>query len=166
MADASPFALPELGRSLRSLGSMREPCAESAHVALFGPLLDARAAAAESMSVTDLLHAFRGRPIAARMERLVIEAAQLGVREPAVARARAARAHELLEPVLAALAELDARAGEMKHPSIRIDEYSPFVVQLRAVFAAADTACGHLARLLAEELESPGKGWRARGGSA
>lgn len=166
MADTpSPFALPELGRSLRSLGSTREPCAEHAHAAVFGPLLDARAVAAEAATSAELLHAFRGRPIAARMERLVTEAAQAGVREPAVARARAARAMELMEPVLAALAELDARASELKHPSIRIDEYSPFVAQLRSVFAAADAACGHLAQVLAEQSAQPEKGWRRRGGS-
>lgn len=159
MADATPpFALPELGRSLRALGSVRDACAERAHAAVFGPLLEARARAASAGSQADMLEALNGRALSARIERLVSEAARAGTRDEPSARARVANARELLEPLAASLGALDQEAGRV-NPSIRMEGYSAFVARLSDVFAAADVACGRLSALLATG-EAPGKpGW-------
>ena len=159
MADAlPPFALPELGRSLRSLGSVRNACEERAHAAVFGPLLEARAKASAASSQADILDALRGRALAARIERLTSDAVRVGTTNEASARARTAQARELLEPLLVALEALDSEAA-LIDPSSRIDGYRAYVDALTGVFAAADVACGRLSELLGSRAAAPRSGW-------
>ena len=164
MADAvPPFALPELGRSLRALGSVRDACEERAHAAVFGPLLEARAQAASAGSQAELIKALNGRALVARIDRLVVEAARAGTKDEPSARARIAHARELLEPLVAALGAVD-REAEVVNPSIRMEEYSSFVSRVADVFSAADVACGRLSALLASGATTAARsgkpGWR------
>lgn len=159
MADATPpFALPELGRSLRALGSMRDACAERAHAAVFGPLLEARAQAASAGSQADMLKALNGGALSARIDRLVSDAARAGAKDEPSARARVAQARELLEPLTASLGALDQEA-DLLNPSIRMEGYSQFVARLSDVFAAADVACGRLSALLSTGEAAGKKSW-------
>jgi hypothetical protein len=141
--------LPELGRSLRTFGAPRDAAGDAAHDAIFSPLLEARARA-ELGDVEAALSALRGGVLGTRISARVAQAAAVGEPEPARARARTARATELVEPLVAELATLDAlsvaaRGGEAGSPA-----WQGWVAQLRRVFASADDACRALARLLAE----------------
>jgi hypothetical protein len=141
--------LPELARSLRSFGAPRDAAGDSAHDAIFAPLLEARARA-ELGDVEAALSALRGAPLGTRIAARVAQAAAAGEPDPAKARARTARASELIETLLGELAVLDglaasARGGEVDSPAWRA-----WVAQLRRVFTSADDACRAFARLLAE----------------
>lgn len=145
--------LPELARSLRALGSAHGAAAESAHAAVFGPLLDARALAA-TRGLDGAFAAFRGQALAARIVARAAEAARDGEADPARARARVARAREALEPLRDALHALD-----MLTPSLDQDGTSPasaaapWTAQLARAFRLADDACVALTRVLAEHDE-------------
>ncbi|MEO8620739.1 MAG: hypothetical protein ABI625_06725 [bacterium] len=150
--------LPELARSLRSLGDQRDAAAEAAHSAIFVPLLDARArASGKSMNV--MLAALRGDAVSARIEAKAVEAAVQGVEHPARRRALSAQTTELLEPLRAAFLALDALA-----PAARDDaaEWDAWVAQLRRVFTSADVACNALARLLADRAIGAAPRWFER----
>lgn len=147
-----PVLLPELARSLRAFGAPRDAAADAANTAIFAPLLDARARAALG-DVEAALSALRGEALAVRLQSRVAEAAALGQREPAAARARSARAAELLEPLLAELASLDRLAAKARGGSTDAPAWQEWVAQLRRVFASADDACRALARLLGESAE-------------
>ena len=138
--------LPELARSLRSLGEQRDAATEAAHSAIFVPLLDARACAAGA-STDVVLAAHRGDALSARIEAQSVDAAVHGVEQPARVRALTAQAGELIEPLRAELLALDVLA-----PAARDDAagWEAWVVQLRRVFASADVACQALARMLAD----------------
>ena len=137
--------LPELARSLRSLGAHRDAAAEAAHAAIFLPLLDARARASRA-SKESVLSALRGDALAARIEALAVDAAVQGIEQPALARALSAQSVELVEPLRVSLLALD-RAAE---PALTDDAgWDAWVAKLRAVFLSADVACQALARLLA-----------------
>lgn len=164
MPEESP--LPELARSLRALGCAQGPAAESAHAAVFGPLLDARARAAAG-GLDEALASFRGQVLAARIMSRAADAARAGVPDAAHGRARAARAREALEPLRDALHTLDALAPE---PTAAVSAGSSpvaagWTAQLGRVFQVADEACGALARVLAEQDEAPApRGWLGRFG--
>lgn len=147
MADTP--ALPELARSLRSLGHQPNPATEAAHDAIFTPLLDARTRAAGAPADV-ALGAMGGSALIARIEANAVDAAVHGVEEPARVRALTAQTAELMAPLRAALVELDERA-----PSAAIDGagWDAWIAQLRTAFTAADTACSALARLIAERSE-------------
>jgi hypothetical protein len=136
--------LPELGRSLRSLGAQHEPCAEASHAAIFVPLLDARARAADR-SKEFMLASLKGSTLAGRIETLVAAAAVQGVEEPAAARAITAQSAELMEPLRRAFMELDGAAQSALHSDAAWDDW---VARLRAVFVSADVACQSLTKLL------------------
>jgi len=136
--------LPELGRSLRSLGAQHEPCAEASHAAIFVPLLDARARATDR-SKEFMLASLKGSTLTARIEALVAAAAVQGLEQPALARAVSAQSTELMEPLRRALAELDRAASSALHSDAAWDEW---VARLRAVFVSADVACQSLTKLL------------------
>ncbi len=138
-------ALPELARSLRSLGAPRDPAAEAAHAAIFPPLLDARARAAGS-TVDAVLSALRGDALSARIEAAAVDAAVHGITQPAVSRALTAQTGELMEPLRAELLKLDAAAEAARDAG---DGWQAWVAQLRRVFHSADVACQSLAQLLA-----------------
>ncbi|MEO6526397.1 MAG: hypothetical protein ABIP93_07215 [Gemmatimonadaceae bacterium] len=146
MPDEGRF--PELARSLRSLGAARDPASQAAHDAIFGPLIDARVRAANA-SEREVFGIFRGIILADLIERGVVDAAVAGIEPAALARARAASARDLLEPVRAALAALDDRATPASVAGLGTTEWNAWLTQLRRSFGAADDACSHLARLLA-----------------
>ncbi len=137
--------LPELARSLRSLGAQRDASAEAAHAAIFVPLLDARARAAGADKAA-VLAALRGTALAARIEARAVDAAVQGIDVPALARALTAHSEELMEPLHRALVSLDDVAPAALDSESAWDEW---VARLRAVFTNADVACRALASLIA-----------------
>ena len=144
MPDAPP--LPELARSLRSLGAQGDLATEAAHSAIFLPLLHARArAAGASMDV--VLAALRGDALSARIEAQAVDAAVHGVEQPPRVRALSAEIGELLEPLRAALLALDVLAPAARDEATG---WEAWTTQLRRVFASADVACRGLARVLAD----------------
>jgi hypothetical protein len=152
--------LPELARSLRSLGVPRDAASEAAHRAVFTPLLHARASATES-DAAGALAALRGSALSTRIEAGVIDAAEAGVTDPARARARVAQAEEIVEPLRAALLALDEAAEGVR---VGTPAWDAWVGHLRHVFAAADVACQQLARLLATQDDEPTeRRWFERG---
>lgn len=160
MPDA--LVLPELARSLRTLGAARDPASEAAHAALFTPLLDARARAATE-DVEGALAALRGEPLAVRILARVADAAHAGETNQARGRARGARARELIEPLRAELASLDGLSAAAHGADVTSPGWLAWVAQLRRVFATADDACRTLARLLAEPASTaPAHGWLGR----
>jgi hypothetical protein len=155
--------LPELARSLRTFGAPRDAAGEAAHDAIFSPLLDARARAGLG-DVELALSALRGETLAVRIEARVVEAASARQVDPAHARARSARATELLEPLRAELATLDLLAKAARGTAVDGLPWHAWVAQLRRVFASADDACRALARLLAETPPTapPARHWFGR----
>jgi hypothetical protein len=163
MADATAPLLPELARSLRTLGRPRGAATEAAHAAVFAPLLDARARAAHG-DAASAVGALRGAALAARIESLTRAAAAEGVTDPASARARSARAREALDPLRTELAALDLAAPDAAREGPASPAWQRWIDQLRRVFAAADVSCDALAMLLAERRETPpASGWLRRG---
>ena len=146
MPDAS---LPELARSLRSLGAARDPATEAAHDAIFAPLIAARVRAARAEG-RDVVHSFGGANLLEAIERGVNAAAAAGTESPAFARARSAAARDAIEPLRAALRSLDERAADAAAGDARSPEWARWIEALRLTFAAADEVCSHLARVLAE----------------
>jgi hypothetical protein len=144
-----PVLLPELARSLRAFGAPHGGAEETAHAAIFGPLLDARARAGLG-DVEVAISALRGETLAVRIAARVTEAASAGQSDAARARARAARAGELIDPLRAELSRLDLLAVAARGGALESEEWRAWVLQLRRVFTSADDACRGLARLLAE----------------
>lgn len=139
---------PELVRSLRSLGAARDAASQVAQDAIFTPLIDARTRAAHA-GERDVVGIFRGATLADAIERAVVAAAMADVEPKALARARAATAREMLEPLRAALTLLDEQAAAAVQAGPGSPAWSSWLNELRRVFGAADDACRHLARLLA-----------------
>ena len=151
--------LPELARSLRSLGAQRDATTEAAHAAIFLPLLDARTRATGATKES-VLAALRGDALSARIEAQAVDAAVSGVEQPARARALTALTSELIEPLRTALLELDGKAASAQNAPAAWDAW---VAQLRVVFGRADVACQALAKLLAtRETRSPPPRWFER----
>lgn len=138
--------LPELARSLRTLGHQPDAATEAAHAAIFTPLLEARTRAAGG-SADVVLGAIRGSALIARIEANAVDAAVHGLEEPARVRALTARTAELMAPLRATLVELDERAS-----SAAADDagWNAWITQLRLAFSAADTACSALSRLISD----------------
>ena len=155
--------LPELARSLRSFGAPRDAAGDAAHDAIFAPLLDARARA-ELGDVEAALSALRGGPLGTRIATRVAQAAAVGESEAARARARTARALELIEPLTAELTTLDRLAAAASGGEASSPAWQSWVAQLRRVFASADDACRALGRLLGEPT-APAKAGRRWFGS-
>lgn len=158
--------LPELARSLRALGAAHGAAAESAHAAVFGPLLDARALAA-TRGLDEARAAFRGQALAARIVARAADAAREGELDAASARARVALAREALEPLRDALLALDTlvapRVADATTPSSPVT--TEWQAHLRRIFRIADEACVALTRVLAEHEEAPvRRGWFGRVG--
>jgi len=156
---------PELVRSLRSLGAARDAASQAANDAIFAPLLEARARAAHAGD-RDVVGIFRGAALAEAIQRGVVAAAEADVEPKALARARAASARELIEPVRAALALLDERAAAAVEGGPGSPPWNEWLTELRRVFSAADDACAHLARLLAapRRAEAPKRWFGGRKG--
>jgi hypothetical protein len=159
MPDAS---LPELARSLRALGAARDPATEAAHDAIFAPLIAARVRAARAEG-HDIVHSFHGVALFEAIDRGVLAAASIGTDNPAVARARSASARDAIDPLRLALASLDAGAQAAVAAGPTSPEWDAWIAALRRAFAAADEACGRLARVLAEPPPTDGDaGWFRR----
>jgi hypothetical protein len=141
-------SLPELARSLRSLGAARDPATEAAHDAIFAPLIAARVRAARAEG-RDVVHAFSGATL--------LEAIERGV-NAAAARARSAAARDAIEPLRTALLALDEGAAGASAAGAHSPEWASWIAALRRAFAAADEACGQLARVLAEPPREEGNG--------
>lgn len=154
-------ALPELVRSLRSLGAVRSDAEVIAHDAIFPPLLHARARAANAPRA-NVLAALRGDALAARIEACVVDAAVGNIVNAAHARARTAEATDLIQPLRTALIALDAIAVSVSDGG---EEWDAWVGQLRRVFVAADTVAQNLAVMLAR-TDAPPAGSRWFGGQA
>ena len=137
-------ALPELARSLRALGTQRDAAAAASHAAIFLPLLEARARAAGA-TLDVVLATLRGDALSARIEAGAVDAAVLGVDQPARVRALTAQTSELMEPLRRELLSLDTMA-EAAH--LGQSGWSRWVEQLRCVFVSADVACNALSGLL------------------
>jgi hypothetical protein len=146
MPDAS---LPELARSLRSLGAARDPATEAAHDAIFAPLIAARVRAARAEG-RDVVHTFHGATLLEAIERGVSGAAMAHVENPAIGRARSAAARDAIEPLRVALRSLDEGAAGASTAGAQSPEWQAWIAALRRAFVAADEACGHLAKVLAE----------------
>jgi len=142
-------SLPELARSLRALGAARDAATEAAHDAIFAPLIAARVRAARADGI-DVVHSFHGASLLEAIERAVNGAAAIGTEDPAVARARSATARDAIEPLRSALRSLDVHAAAASTSGSGSPEWTAWITALRRAFAAADEACGHLARVLAD----------------
>ena len=153
--------LPEIARSLRSLGASRTPCDHEAHDAVFGPLIDARTRAA-SGSQEKALAALKGASLFTRIEGAAIAAVTREVRPAPRARAFTAEAREMLQPLQRALAAMDDAAA---HARDGAEGWALWVDALRAAFMRADSACEALSRMLAERdaTHTPAR-WFKRGG--
>jgi hypothetical protein len=139
--------LPELLRSLRTLGAARDAASQAAHDAIFAPLIAARlrASRAEGRDVVRSLH---GATLAESIERAAVAAATAGTAQPAMARARSAQARDLLDPLRAALGAVDDRSTAALDAGAGSREWREWLDALRHAFAAADDVCRQLARLL------------------
>jgi hypothetical protein len=150
--------LPELARSLRSLGALGNACMQEAHEAVFGPLLEARTVAANG-TAEDAVDAMNGHAILRRIEAGVTAAAVRGVSGAPRARALTARAQEVTEPLRRSLLALD----ELAVVAGTDDGFDQWVEQLRQVFARADEACRSLALVLDDrDAKDSSPRWFAR----
>lgn len=156
-----PFALPEIARSLRALGTARDPASESAHDAIFPPLLAARSAASD-MELA--LSYFAGQTLATTIESRASAAAQVSATDPAQARARSALAIECLEQLRNELLRLDRLAQDARNRHADGAGWARWVEQLRRVFIEADRACSRLSTLLAvaSAVRPPVRRWFGR----
>ncbi len=141
--------LPELARSLRSLGHQPDAISEAAQAAIFTPLLDARTGAAGA-PVEVVLAALRGAALIARIEANAVDAAIQGIEELPRVRALTAQTSEITAPLRAALVALDELAPTAAEHSAGWDAW---IAQLRVAFAAADTACSALSTLIMHRNE-------------
>lgn len=156
-----PLALPEIARSLRSLGTPRDVASESAHHAIFPPLLAARARASD---VELALSSFAGEALAATIEARASAAAQVHAADPAQARARSALAIECLEQLRDELLRLDRLGQDTRDRLADGTPWQRWVEQLRRVFMEADRACVHLSTVLADAcaVRPPARRWFGR----
>lgn len=157
-------SLPELARSLRAFGAARDPATEAAHDAIFTPLIAARVRAARAEG-RDVVHSFHGDALLEAIDRAVSSAASIGTDNAAVARARSASARDAIDPLRSALQALDAPAAAAAAAGPASSEWETWIGALRRAFAAADEACGRLARVLAEPPATDGdaRWFRRRG---
>jgi hypothetical protein len=82
----------------------------------------------------------------------------VGTGGSAVARARSAAARDAIEPLRTALLALDEGAAGASAAGAHSPEWASWIAALRRAFAAADEACGQLARVLAEPPREEGNG--------
>ena len=146
--------LPELTRALRSLGRRRAVRASAAEAdRFFQPLLEARREAADG-GMPAAVAAFRGSALAARLEGVAAEfAAARHPERPSARRALEARLCDRLDPVLAALHDLDAAAEPLTDAAgSSIGAWRVWTARLRVVFERADECWPHLAAELAAPM--------------
>lgn len=156
-----PLALPEIARSLRALGTPRDAASESAHDAIFPPLLAARAKASDAERA---FSSFAGVALATMMEARAIAAANVNATDPAQARARSALAIECLEQLRVELLRLDRLAQAARDGHMDESHWERWVDQLRRVFVEADRACRRLSEVIAaaSTASPPPRRWFGR----
>ena len=170
-ASHHPFdELPELTLSLRSFGSGRRSSAERQAVSeeqerYFGPLLDARRAAASARTREQVVAAFEPRRLTAHLEATLRGfAAERFPTRASARRAFEARLFEIIEPLRAALQLLDERATEMESTTARVSEvaelhgrWEAWLAQLRVTFRVADDSWAPLCAALDELPRAPAR---------
>lgn len=169
--------LPELMRSLRSVGSRRGPPNDSAaseeQDRYFAPLLEGRKAAAQAISRSQIVSAFEARRLTAAISAIVRGYAteRFGTRASA-RRAFEAELFEIIEPLRDALQALGALADPLRSGQselVATDQWDAWLAQLRVVFYLADSSWPFLRQALASSppssttaarwrLKSPGEG--------
>lgn len=137
--------IPELTRSLRTLGLSGDVHRRRAHDAVLAPLLQARAAAAAATSRREAAHAFRGPALRAEIRDRVRAAASSEMADAAQARARCAAALDAVAPLLDASAALDDEDARVEDDL----RWQDFLDAVRRLFATADDAVDEVARILA-----------------
>jgi hypothetical protein len=141
--------LPELARSLRSLGAARDQATQAAHDAIFPPLIAARVRASRAEG-RDVVHAFHGASLLEQIERAATAAACVDTTQSSVARARSARARDAIAPLRPALALVDERGRQAESARTGSEPWEAWIESLRRAFATADDVCSRLASVLAE----------------
>jgi hypothetical protein len=141
---------PELARSLRAFGDVRE-ADHATHDRWFGPMLRARAAiegVSDPLRQCALLDADR---LGAEVERAIEEMAAVRTGgEPSHTRALAAAIEEETEGVREALARLALAAGTLEGsaPDSRLADWRLWIETVRSLFRALDEAWPAVARVL------------------
>jgi hypothetical protein len=141
--------LPELARSLRSLGAARDQATQAAHDVIFPPLIAARVRASRAEG-RDVVHAFHGASLLEQIERAATAAACVDTTQSSVARARSARARDAIAPLRPAFALVDERGRQAESAPRGSEPWEAWIDSLRRAFATADDVCGRLASVLAE----------------
>jgi hypothetical protein len=158
MSDPGAFdELPELMRSLRSVGSRRsmpnDPAAAEEQIRFFAPLLDGRKAAAQAISRPQIVSAFEARRLTAAISAtLRAYASERFSTSVSARRAFEAELFEIIEPLRDALQALGALAEPMISSQAAVmaeDQWAAWLAQLRVVFHVADTSWPPLCEALA-----------------
>ncbi|HET7585796.1 MAG TPA: hypothetical protein VFK13_12850 [Gemmatimonadaceae bacterium] len=166
--DASDVpALPEVVRSLRSLGEARTRFAEE-QTRYFSPLLEARRRAQSAGDAEEMIAAFHAGALATAVRRTLEQLARArgggDVREE---RALTVALDEAIAPVHAALAALDdaERAWREVSPPRRAEWWEPWTARVQHLFQVADECWPEVAAVLAaaDAMRAQETAHRARG---
>lgn len=171
MAERGGFdELPELMRSLRSVGSRRgppnDPAASEEQGRYFAPLLEGRKVAAQAISRSQIVGAFEARRLAAAISAIIRAFAteRFGARAPA-RRAFEAELFEIIEPLRDALQVLGTLADPFRSAqgdTMDVDQWDAWLAQLRVVFYLADSSWPPLRQALASSPRPPATSGRWR----
>ena len=132
--------LPELTRGLRALGSSRHE-ARALQGVFFQPLVEARRRAAEARDADAKVKAFDARELERQLERIVDRIVNdWADARPSARRAVRAQLTERVAPYAQSLAELAARAADLRNAQEgdRLTAWRAWTTQLAAVFSCAD----------------------------
>jgi hypothetical protein len=155
------FALPEVTRSLRALGSRRSS-PDALHDRYFAALLAARRRGEMLADPHDRARAFEAGALRGSLERLLLElAAERGPASPAGRRAMEAELHDCAATLLGridALARAE-RALRDADDAVRLARWRDWVSAMRLVFEEAD-ACWPALRPLLDRERNPAPAWR------
>jgi hypothetical protein len=161
-----PEPLPELTLALRTLGSRRgRRGGVVEQERFFGPLLEARRAAARASDVETAVSSFDALRLTSSLDKIIraIAADRAPPGRPPARRALEARLQERVEPLREALAELGERAADLlaSDEESRREAWRRWAEQLRVVFACADRVWPSLDAALAT-TSVPRRGLLAR----
>jgi hypothetical protein len=158
---AHAFALPELTRGLRSLGSARAH-ADPAQAELFAPLLAGRRRAARVRDPAGRVRALDAELLRRELDTALRTISAKRIRQPGPERrALDAALDEAAAPLLASVAALEEAAERFGRApgSGRLIAWRAWTEAVRAVFAAAD-ACWPAIWKAIEEAPAPPSRWR------
>jgi hypothetical protein len=162
----APEPLPELTLALRTLGSRRGRRGEGLEQErFFGPLLEARRAAARASDVETAVSSFDALRLSSSLDKTIraIAADRAPSGRPPARRALEARLQERVEPLRRELAELGERAADLlaSDEEARAEAWRRWAEQLRVVFECADRCWPSLDAALAT-TRAPRRGFFAR----